>query len=534
MKLMKRLLPVLAAGMLAGPAMAAVDNSHHDMTAWVGATEVCLYCHGVRSTVTNSGNYGEVGELCVARCHSGAGFVAASVVPAIPAHVGADGATVAKTDDVRAVNVTDAINAHGLDKADLLSPLDTDGTVLEPFNAAGTALPYGGAALLECTSCHDVHNNTNTPFLQANLFRGGPSADRSFCENCHSLRGNNFGGGDGTNNAALAPNGEHPVNVALTFGDVIAANRATGTTNVRTGRYISFDGDVFDVTNVSGSALNPNTAHYNTGGHVGGGATAANDFTAFAAAGDSGKTFGCYTCHSPHVPVTTGVPHLLLAAPNETNGQFNVLCVGCHGDVAGFADDPNPGLAASLYFHPNGSAANAGVENTTSAAVNDYTYANSTGTFSFNVNLNNIMTLTGQSISPQSSGINVANGARPRCTSCHDAHGGLAGSMALVDIVGTRDGTAPVGSKICDSCHGPEGLPDQDDNRDVAASTSETANVHHRTSGWNLSAATVTDADGDTLNMNAPSWSGTTGADGLGCADCHVFSGGDHSTAHNW
>ncbi|GEM_PF-2104544 len=506
----------------AGPALAAVNGSHHDLSAYQGATEVCLYCHGVLDTTAATGNYGNVGELCLSRCHNGSGNVTTQdVVPQRAATLDEAGTVVGPTYTVDAVNVTNGF-AHGLNPADLLVP--TTGAQVT-FDAIGQALPYGTAGQIECTSCHNVHSNANTPFLQRDLFTGGPGGNRSFCEACHTARGNNWAGGE------AAPNGEHPVNFALILNANVGSKYGNRTNAERYGRYINLDGNIFDVATPNGAALNDPATHYVPGGKVSGFANAAG-----------GETFGCYTCHGVHVDAngTTAQVNLILRDAVSADGQWNPICVGCHGQDTTGANDPNPGTTP--YYHPVGSTANAATGNT----GNVYTYTASTGNFSFQVDLSAILGAAGSGqngIADTVVGIDTTNGARPRCGSCHDVHGGINNSMALVDLDGTRDGSFT--GKICDACHTGVGLPDVADN---PGQTGEPADSHHRTTTADWSGATFTDeGDGDTLNLdgtNAASW--LTAADhsnGLGCADCHVFTsdgaggnpaGSTHSTAHNW
>ncbi len=518
MKTIRNLLAGVAVAVLAtASAQAAVNGSHHDLSAYQSATEVCLYCHGVLDTTAATGNYGDVGELCLSRCHNQAGYVSTQdVVPQRAASIAEDGTAIATVYTVDAVNVTNGF-AHGLNPADLLE--STTGAQVT-FDATGQALPYGTAASIQCTSCHNVHDNTNTPFLQADLFTGGPGGNTSFCEACHTDRGNSWAGSE------AAPSGEHPVNFALILGDV-GTSQTNRTNGERYGRYINLDGDIFDVASANGAALDAPANHYTPGGKVSGFGNAAG-----------GETFGCYTCHAVHVDANGAAwtaPNLILRDAVSADGTWNPICVGCHGDEATGVDDPNPGLQASLYYHPAGSAANAA----TASSGNIYTYQASTGNFSFDVDLTAINTASsaGQNgISDTVVGIDGTTG-KPRCGSCHDVHGGIDNSMVLVDLDGTRDGSFT--GKVCDACHTGIGLPDVADN---SGNAGEPADSHHRTTTADWSGSSISDGAGeDTLLLdgaNAASWlTGADHANGLGCADCHVFptgGGSTHSTAHNW
>lgn len=509
MNTLKKLLAAAAAALAAGPALAAVNGSHHDLTAYQsGATEVCLYCHGVRDLNSATGNFGNVGELCMARCHNASGYVTdAGVMPNRAASIAENGALIPAVPTVNAVNVTSGY-AHGLTKADLLDA--ATGTSTVAFNSIGLGFPYGGNAVLECTSCHNVHDNTNTPFLQVDLFGGGPAGRPSFCEACHTNRGNSWAGGE------TPPNGEHPTNFPVVLGN------STRTNAERLGRYINLDGTIFEQASPNGTDLNDPAQHYVTGGKVGG----------FTNAVSGMSTFGCYTCHAVHVDATDAgwqAPNLILRDATSSDGTWNPICTGCHGVNDQGVDDPNPGLSTSDYFHPVGSQAAAGTDRGGSI----WEYTTSTGSFKFNVSLAALTSLgPAGAIADTVVGIETIT-AKPRCGSCHDVHGGINNSMALVDLDGTRNGS--FAGKICDACHTGVGLVDVADD---SGASGEPANSHHRTRTGSWAGTTVTDADGNTLNLDgteAASWLTTEDhTNGLGCADCHVFDGSTHSTAHNW
>lgn len=551
LKILRRALPIaLTAGLAASGAWAAVNNSHHDLssTGWATQTEVCYFCHGVQSTA-DATEYGAVGSLCLIRCHAGlannptGGTLA---IPNIPKYLLDTGAVTTLGASVTAVNVLDG-NAHGLTKTDLWNKYGAANVTLGNSPAATANFPYvAGAGSLECTSCHNVHNKANTPFLQSPLFTGSTGAT-SFCQDCHypSGTGTPDGRGNDWNAGEQNPNGDHPVNFGLRLGNVTSPNRVN---TERKGRYIQIDASgVFDST--TNTVLQTSGQNYTTGGKIS---------TWTTAAGGGTELFGCYTCHSPHMPQTAagGGPNLLLRdTVNATTaggavGTWNPLCVSCHGTLANAASadavEQNPGLSTSLYYHPTGPNANPIIG---ALASNKATYLNSNSTFRFAVDLTRIIAVGNQgTLNDNTSGIeNVTY--KPRCTSCHDVHGGINNSQALLDLDGTRDGAFT--GTFCNACHQND-LPDVNDQQGQAGEVkadAALAGVHHRTSpsGTNLptgataAAVSYQTADGasDLLSVEGASWSlgaGTPGdmADGLGCVDCHTFNGGVHSTAHNW
>jgi len=519
MKRVLRLLSIALVASLAVPCLtlAAVNGSHHDLTVFNGAgtNEVCFFCHGIPTTVTLAEEFGNVGQLCVTRCHIGGGSggfaTGTEPIPNIPAYGDENGNAVSRSGTYDAVKTASGF-AHGLDRTLLLDAATGSNTVA--FTAAAQAWPYGNDPDMECTTCHNVHNNANTPFLHADLFTGGPGGE-SFCEACHTNRGNSW------ITAEQAPTGEHPVNVTLVLNTNVAR-----TLGGRLGRYIAIDTyqstNVYDVTTANGTALNAPGTHYITGGKTAGWNAAAN-----------GDRFSCYTCHSPHMPATTGNSNLILRKNVSTTvaaRQWNPLCIGCHGQTGGAVNtEQNPGTTA--WTHPVGP----GAPNMVSAAGNVVTFNNSTGTFTFAVNLARIVSYRGPgSLSGNGVGIDTTT-FKPRCTSCHDVHGGDNDSMCIADLDGTTNGQ--MAGAVCYRCHDGVGLADVADN---TGSAGELANVHHRTDPSENITTSAVDADNDTLTMDPPSWAGVSATgdrfgdltDGLQCPDCHF--GVSNGTAHNW
>lgn len=528
MKSMKNLI-FATAGCIALPviATAAITNSHHDLTAWnTSNTQVCIYCHGVQSENTlTAPDYGTIGFLCVERCHLGGttSFPGNDLpIPNVPGYF-TDGGYQAPQAKLDAIKVT---LAHGLVKADLINPITG---AAQTFGATGNTFPYAGEANLQCTSCHNVHNNANTPFVHTPLYGG--SGEETFCEDCHTIRGNSW-----TGSTEQLPSGEHPVNVTMIIGSV--SSRALGG---RVGRYISLDigatatERVFDVVSDNGATLKDQGNSYTTGGKVSGFTTAAD-----------GVIFGCPSCHSAHMPTSvdgtaTGSSNLVLKPHVSSNGQSNPLCIGCHGDdIYTSTNEDNPGLTG--FTHPVGPTANPAT--TINTTTNVATYTNSNGSFSFNVNLDGIVSFAGPS-GLGSGGVGIETTTyRPRCTSCHDVHGGVStyvpateGSMAIADIDGTLDGTMTV--PVCYICHDGGGLPDVSDD---PGNTGELGNVHHRTksTALTITGGKYTDMDGNILNIDNPSWANSARGfglftDGLQCPDCHFPAGTNaDGTAHNW
>jgi predicted CXXCH cytochrome family protein len=150
------------------------------------------------------------------------------------------------------------------------------------------------------------------------------------------------------------------------------------------------------------------------------------------------------------------------------------------------------------------------------------TYVTSVGGFTFDVN-------TATTIAWP-----AGNSGRIMCTSCHDVHAAVAGSMAIRNLGQTTT------TVICKQCHNGIGFTNVIDVSKGGTATAlsgvaEGPNVHHRTA----TAVTVgqhTPSGETAMTIAAPSWASTAPlglgaiASGMDCADCHVFNG----TAHNW
>lgn len=506
--------------LFATPAMAGIDQSHHDVPFYnTGATvkDKCFYCHGLKdanSGVALEANYGKVGAFCAVRCHSGqAGNLvgaANGIIPQAPAAVTSD-SPVRPTADVLAVAMAEG-RSHGDNTAQIINGVAVASSV------ASSGLPYVTGARLECTSCHSVHDSTNTPFLWAPMSgtTAATPATTGLCNKCHLSRANN--------NLATgaSPMGNHPVDFAVNPAAALTRTGSVGVAGMppRNGRTISFDwssatvgAGVFDVVTPNGTALNSaaGAAMYRTGGHM-------SDFNQ-----RTGTTaqMGCYTCHSAHQPGGNGGSNnLTVVAVNEPgNDSFSPLCMGCHGAAstwAANATDNSVGANSPAYYgHPYG----ANSDHTGVAG----TYAVSVGGFTFTVPVATVEAANTQN------GINFGPNGEVKCTTCHDVHLGVADSKALANL-----GQA-AGAAICNACHNGSELADVADVGEGGAG--EAANAHHRTTTAAIGATFDTANDANNLAINLSWNTGVTTyynmgslTDGLQCSDCHMFNG----TAHNW
>lgn len=506
------LLPIFMAlvfpGLFVGSAMADIKGSHHDMNAWLSGQQkdVCYECHGIKEAGVLSSEeqtYGRIGAFCLKRCHlnngrAGSALTVYSRLPKVGVWQSTD-------NTLRAVNPpkTNAnelkYRAHKFEKSALASMGDT---------GAPTGLPYAADTQftsIQCSSCHNVHENQYAPFLQMPL-ADASDPTKDFCHQCHNGGTGATVNGRWTSDLTAAPAGSHPVSLAL-------QTTVTRSGNNRGGRTLAFK----DIDNTTGAApssvdnaavfrnwsyssktdLNDPAKHYLPGGKLFDPAT-----------GNMGLTgdIGCYTCHATHIHPDYTMNNLQVADWKGRDSKTeSEMCVGCHGATASVS---NPG--ATQYYHPVGQevrfvsgSAPQPIYRTSAKTETDtgvsFTFAVDVGTG----------TTTDRGV--------IYGSANPTivCSSCHGrigatgSQGPHAPSGATGMIIGTQKPT-------CASCHDPL-TPGT--TRDVGT----TPNSHHAVgnldyTAWGFPAMVKYSAtDNATLN------------NGLSCTDCHIFS-----KPHNW
>ena len=354
-----------------------------------------------------------------------------------------------------------------------------DAVMIPGADLMDTTLPYGGDDPFQCTTCHNVHDDTNKPFLQDDI--------NVLCSRCHQNR--QFVGGSeqsvrgdwGSTYYGVNNPGSHPMGDDI-FDDYDAPGSPDSPVDLTAAT-------VFNMTYDSGA---PGT--HNLGGHL----------TNGDAAPAAGNGITCVTCHAVH-GVQDDTIHPLGSWPIENlltiqqptvGGAFggsvyngngdprNALCEGCHGTaaIAAATIDPstgagyvgsekvNPGV--EIYTHPVddlGAAADAGV----TGFPADWPTGSTPGT----------------NVSPDG----------PICESCHTPHPNAneAERDTIIDPSGSPILRATI-SNLCAECHA------------GGAGGHHPANVPMGA----LSDPAVENGDG-TLN----------------CDDCH---GGAPQNAHNW
>jgi predicted CXXCH cytochrome family protein len=328
--------------------LAAVSVTSHDMSVNYPSLDeagICSPCHLPHGTpgerlFPDPGpgglSAGVVGQLCAVCHHSGGGYS------------GALGGSAVSDSYVYHPN------SHGHQgQMTVAEHPDADTTYL-----TASSLPYVSDATptMECTSCHNVHDDSDRPFLRNDI--------NSLCSMCHNNR--HYDGGAsafvqgaamaawGLANSRVANPGSHPVGTDVTA----SFNDSTQTITISA----EFD--------VGFSAVNDG---WKIGGHLTagdtGGVTCVSCHTVHGSqddADDAGANFGA-TEHVPYVNFLTvdqasnvvsyTLPGALFRSVASGFGDYNPLCEDCHNGSLGAGYTLNGGdtavdPGATTFTHP--------------------------------------------------------------------------------------------------------------------------------------------------------------------------------------
>jgi len=568
------LMVALATLCIAGSAFAAVLGTTHDISQAAGSPGTCSACHiphkspgAARLWPANMGTTasgaGVIGPLC-AYCHHGSGGLAGVTIEASYAEQFVfPGETAGGLPHGLETNW--ATSSDGLNPAGGATLQDDIHTL-----SASAAFPYMdnaddedvGANDIQCTTCHDVHTNTNRPFLRDTV--------ENICLKCHMDRTadtNGSGGGsaavfinwDFANQSGISNPGTHPV-----------GPNVTNPTSARV-KMITFSADWFQLLE-SGAARDfvptDSSGIWNLGRHTSG-------------SGTNGGVI-CISCHAVHgydedaaAQWISGTPQNNMLAqgnllgvyqgqgsqPNGYAGQIyngsgdnaNFLCESCHHATAAqatWAADANQILtndtANATYtggFYPNPGATPYTHPIDDAPVMNDIVVDFSSTTHEWPAGgLNTIDAQGAQAAS------GAADADKPICESCHSPHiqralavspgARGAGGTALTPPADLFDDAGPFllrddMTNICNGCH--------------VAGGGTVANHHPTGTGYTGMGVNIV---GDGIGRGAfgdgsPNGARTTQAGGdtsigngdatLSCNDCHNAgnaSGG--GAAHNW
>lgn len=393
---MKKLVGILAMGamLVAGSgAYAAIDNTPHDMTTVTTYTlcEICHVPHGAsgserlwRTTYTIGATGWDAtitGTLCADACHG-----ASPAISGTGAH-----------------NVSGTVYGAGAHQGTIANiatiSAGRDATGASPWTDAHgfKYWPAGGqvAGWMECTTCHNVHDNAFRPFIRQSAAATGSVAGSvdALCEGCHD-RDNAAPIGRGAANTRTANNGsaysQHPTSNAYDGATNYTPdiNLNAFPASMQESRGTTGRGTVSAATPLGGHLLDP------------GGATG---------------PMGCATCHAVHGNEGPSITTDLLAVANAL--PVADLCEACHGGGA----TTNVGVGGD--DHPIDVINGVGTPLANIAATTAY-------------ETNTAWPTSG--VSPNQ----IAG-----CTSCHSAHYGAPNTSLNRD----GDGGQPLG--WCASCH---------------------------------------------------------------------------------
>lgn len=478
------------------PAMASVSGTPHDFTGsgGFGLCQVCHVPHAASSTtnkrlwrtnvtITTGASWDQsvVGDLCAQTCHNSAPNVSTANSQGTTAH--------------NVVPTVYAASSHGRTWATLKNTHTpgADQNIGDKVATASQGRPYYNQTYMECTSCHNPHDDSLRPFLRK---VAGETTISQVCGGCH----NRYSTSNGTTNIGLnnkgpqAPsdttdtNSMHPVDISLS--DLSGNNEAA------TGAATQFHEPPAALETVV-----PDTKAWVLGGKfqiAGGGPVAAVG----AMVGNNAYQIGCQTCHSIHAPAASTGDNsqslYLLAIDNEPSGANAgaPLCEGCHG--GGYNGTTNGQFVAAPYTatdangkqlddHPIDAVVDGApkleawgsttrYERVPSGAPSVWPFVNS-GTY--------VPTVNAANFGSQHIG-------RIICTSCHSAHNANGGtSLNRLNGAGTSPATG-----WCFSCH---------TNNDMVPGN------HHST----------TYQESTNTGGNWSSTSTPAGASKIQCTDCH-------------
>jgi predicted CXXCH cytochrome family protein len=488
---------LLAVGQTGFAAVSGTAHSSAYTTATAGDCSVCHVPHAAQgrrlwpsapSTLAET-TFGNIGALCY-YCHSSGGgkYLAAA----------------------NADNTAFHASAHGV------------GTTSNPDGGtatSGSGLPYATATSIECTSCHNPHEDGNRPFLVTAVAATNIS---NLCAKCHPSRLNSGNDGSGTWSGYGSGNaaGSHPAGSNVYTDTDGAGNSPINATAL----------------GIRGSGV---VADYRLGPKIVG----------FGASLASGNGMTCNSCHSVHGVESADGGVTVASTPNE-----DLLAVAGTGTMSGHA---NGGQSAST-LNPLCEACHVGADSGANATYDPGTAATYAGTYKPNpggtiythpvddlgafasVGVGTNFPKAGDNqanLWPRRSGVGGNVGDAPVCESCHMPHpnaSAVAQTSAPATVAtGThilRDAEAP----LCSRCHGtvpghhPAGVAMgrfADTNIVPSGTTLECGHCHSGNGAHNWSAARQVglNANWEPANNARPHSAGQTNANmSKECVDCHL------------
>lgn len=201
---MKKILILAAlATLVSTSAFAAITGTKHDLSAYAGVSgEICVFCHtphGADTSVADAPLWNRTNDTPPTGTYKGIdmqgtpSYVNTDAPLCLSCHDGSVAQTLKNEPNAGITNATGlTMNANMNLGADMTNdhPIGMSLTalgdgeiaakaVIEAVSGMSGALSYGTNNNMWCSSCHDVHSNTNSPFLRISNTASG------LCLTCH-------------------------------------------------------------------------------------------------------------------------------------------------------------------------------------------------------------------------------------------------------------------------------------------------------------------------------------------------------------
>jgi len=197
---MKKVLVLAAAlALFATPALAVIENTGHDLgDNGLGTTRMCIFCHAPHYGASDAPlwNRDPVADTVIVGTPYTSGtmdatvvdYTAGSILLCFSCHDGAATPGELINNSWAGVTGTLTLGSGNLNEAGIglsndhpvgityQDSIDNGDTELQPAASVTTLIPNG---IVECASCHDVHDNSFPPFLTQT------NADSALCTACH-------------------------------------------------------------------------------------------------------------------------------------------------------------------------------------------------------------------------------------------------------------------------------------------------------------------------------------------------------------
>lgn len=202
---MKKVLVLAAlAALVSSSASAAITGTKHDLKAYAGAGgEICVFCHtphGADTSITNAPLWNRTNDTAPTGAYVGLdmqgtpSYAGTDAPLCLSCHDGSVAGTLKNEPNAGVTNASALVMTTSMNLgADMTNdhpigmsiPITGDAEIktkieIETNPLMAGAVSYGAGAEMWCSSCHDVHSNTNAPFLRMS------NTASALCLNCHT------------------------------------------------------------------------------------------------------------------------------------------------------------------------------------------------------------------------------------------------------------------------------------------------------------------------------------------------------------